>query len=177
MTEIIFCIFIAYGGMFLTYMVTNAVAMIGFGYEIDATNEYMGLLLWCALFLWMIVLSIILLVRRHKTIKRIEQQINCDQQIISKKKKPFYWIGKRLALCIVELMSTPFLVILTHWGVEAMEKSSFINNSFIGEYLLFFVSMIGVGIYALPLVATYFAIFKKDNNSQTNKEKINITQK
>lgn len=177
MTEIIFCIFIAYGGMFLMYMVTNAVAMIGFGYEIDATNEYMGLLLWSALFLWMVVLSIILLVRKHKTVKRIEQLINCDQQSIGRKKKPFCWIGKRLAFCIVGLMSTPFLTILTHWGIKAMEKSSFINNSFIGEYLLFFVSMIGVGIYALPLIATYFAIFKKDDNLQINREELNAKQK
>lgn len=175
--NLILCVLIAYGGMFLMYMAMNAVAMIGFGYEIDAINEYMGLLLWGALFLWMVVLSIILLVRKHKTIKHMEQQSNCNQQIISRKKKPFCWIGKRLALCVVGLMSTPFLTILTDLGTEIMEKSSFINNSFIGEYLLFFVSMIGVGIYALPPVATYFAIFKKDGNSQIDKEELSTKQK
>lgn len=175
--NLILCVLIAYGGMFLMYMAMNAVAMIGFGYEIDAINEYMGLLLWGALFLWMVVLSIILLVRKHKTIKLMDRQINCDQQIISRKKNPFCWVGKKLAVCIVGYMSTPFLIILTHFGTEVMEKSSFINNSFIGEYLLFFVSMIGVGIYALPPVATYFAIFKKDGNSQIDKEELNTKQK
>ena len=170
MIEIIFCVLIAYGGMFLMYMITNAIAIIGFGCEIDAVGEYMGQMLWCSLFLWMVVLSIILLVRRHKTIKQINQQNNCDQQIISRKERPFYWIGKRFALCIVGFISTPFFVILTHWGADVIEKSRFINNSSIAEYLLLFVSMLGFGIYAIPLVATYFAIFKKDNHSQTNKK-------
>ena len=167
--EIIFSVLIAYDSVFLMYMINNAVAMIGFGYEIDAVGEYMGQLLWCSLFLWMVVLSIILLVRRHKTIKQINQQINSDQQIIGGKEKPFYWIGKRLALCIAGFLSTPFLIILTHWGADVIEKSHFINNSSIGEYLLLFVSMLGIGIYAIPLVATFFAIFKKDNHSQNNK--------
>ena len=161
--EFVFCIFIAYGGIFLMYMAA-IMAAVGFGYDPEAfLNEYIGIVLWSALVLWMVILSIILLVRRYRKMKRVNRY---EKSIL--KRNPFSWIGKRLALCIAGFLSTPFLVMLVHWGVKAMEESSFINTSSWGETLLSYISIVGVTVYALPLISTYFAFFAKEKSNNSS---------